>query len=85
MELTSEQTAILETTAADVAISAGAGSGKTFVLVERYLRLLEHRRIPEIAAVTFTEAAATEMRERVRRAVTQRRRWRRIAATSMTR
>ena len=72
MELTSEQTAILETTAADVAVSAGAGSGKTFVLVERYLRLLEHRRIPEIAAVTFTEAAATEMRERVRRAVTQR-------------
>ena len=72
MELTSEQTAILETTAADVAVSADAGSGKTFVLVERYLRLLEHRRIPEIAAVTFTEAAATEMRERVRRAVTQR-------------
>ena len=72
MELTPEQAAILETAARDVAVSAGAGSGKTFVLVERYIRLLEHHRIPEIAAVTFTEAAATEMRERVRRAVTDR-------------
>ena len=72
MELTDQQQIILETVAADVVVSAGAGSGKTHVLVERYLRLLKDHRIPEIAAVTFTEAAATEMRERVRRAVTQR-------------
>ena len=85
MELTSEQTAILETTAADVAVSADAGSGKTFVLVERYLRLLEHRRIPEIAAVTFTEAAATECASASAGPSRSGRRWRRIAATSMTR
>ena len=72
MELTQEQAAILEPAARDVVVSAGAGSGKTFVLVERYIGLLKHHRIPEIAAVTFTDAAATEMRERVRRAVVER-------------
>ena len=69
MELTAEQLAIIEADSADLAVTAGAGSGKTHVLVERYLRLLERCGVPEIAAVTFTEAAATEMRERVRRAV----------------
>ena len=69
MELTAEQQAIIEAGATDLVVIAGAGSGKTHVLVERYLRLLASCRIPEIAAVTFTEAAATEMRERVRRAV----------------
>ena len=69
MELTAEQQAIIGAGATDLVVIAGAGSGKTHVLVERYLRLLASCRIPEIAAVTFTEAAATEMRERVRRAV----------------
>ncbi len=69
MDLTAEQRAIIEAEASDVAVVAGAGSGKTHVLVERYLRLLRDCSIPEIAAITFTEAAATEMRERVRRAV----------------
>ena len=66
---TAEQQAIIEAGATDLVVIAGAGSGKTHVLVERYLRLLASCRISEIAAVTFTEAAATEMRERVRRAV----------------
>ena len=69
MDLTAEQRAIIEAEASDLAVVAGAGSGKTHVLVERYLRLLRDCSIPEIAAITFTEAAATEMRERVRRAV----------------
>ena len=69
VELTTEQRAIIEADTSDLAVSAGAGSGKTHVLVERYLRLLRDCSIPEIAAITFTEAAATEMRERVRRAV----------------
>ena len=69
MELTAEQRAIIEADASDLAVTAGAGSGKTRVLVERYLRLLRECAIPEIAAVTFTEAAAAEMRQRVRRAV----------------
>jgi ATP-dependent helicase/nuclease subunit A len=49
-----------------VAISAGAGSGKTRVLAERVVHLLENGVTPgQIAAVTFTEAAAAELRERI--------------------
>ncbi len=50
-------------------VSAGAGAGKTSVLVERYLRLLEgddRLSTGTILAITFTEKAAAEMRERVR-------------------
>ena len=49
-------------------ITASAGSGKTFQLVERYLRLaavLEERRLSRILTVTFTRKAAAEMRERI--------------------
>ncbi|WP_309570486.1 UvrD-helicase domain-containing protein, partial [Deinococcus sp.] len=49
-----------------VAISAGAGSGKTRVLAERVVHLLDTGTAPgQIAAVTFTEAAAAELRERI--------------------
>ena len=71
-ELTPEQQAIVADRSRDILVSAGAGSGKTRVLVERYLSLLTECRIPQIAAVTFTDAAATEMRDRVRRAVRER-------------
>ena len=70
--LTSEQQAIVDARGGDLFVSAGAGSGKTRVLVERYIKLLRECRIPQIAAVTFTDAAATEMRERVRRQVLER-------------
>lgn len=70
--LTPEQQAIVADRSRDILVSAGAGSGKTRVLVERYLSLLTECRIPQIAAVTFTDAAATEMRDRVRRAVHER-------------
>ncbi len=69
MGLTVEQQDIVEAGDTDIAVSAGAGSGKTHVLVERYVALLERCAIPEIVAVTFTEAAAAEMRQRVRREV----------------
>ena len=67
--LTSEQAGILAERGRDVLVTAGAGSGKTSVLVDRYVSLLAEHRISEMAAVTFTDAAATEMRERVRREV----------------
>ncbi len=69
MDLTAEQRTIIEAEASDLAVSAGAGSGKTRVLVERYVQLLRDCSIPQIAAITFTEAAAAEMRDRVRREV----------------
>ena len=65
--LTGQQAAVVADRNADILVSAGAGSGKTRVLVERYVTLLADCRIPQIAAVTFTDAAAAEMRERVRR------------------
>ena len=65
--LTPEQIGIVTERGRDVLVTAGAGSGKTRVLVERYISLLREHRIPEIVAVTFTDAAAMEMRERVRR------------------
>ena len=48
-------------------VLAGAGTGKTSVLVERIARLIElqHARPDEILAITFTENAAREMKERV--------------------
>lgn len=52
-----------------VAVLAGAGSGKTHMLVARYLKLLESYSPLEIPAVTFTEAGASELRARVRQAV----------------
>ena len=67
--LTAEQAKIVAGRGSDVLVTAGAGSGKTRVLVERYVSLLGECRMSEIAAVTFTDAAASEMRERVRREV----------------
>lgn len=51
-----------------ISVTAGPGSGKTTVLVERYLHiLLEHNlSIDQIVAITFTNRAANEMRERLR-------------------
>lgn len=60
------------TAGGNVAVLAGAGSGKTYVLVERYLELLRRGLRPlEIVVVTFTERASTELRARIRQRVAQ--------------
>src|SRR5690242_11529925 len=50
-------------------VEAGAGSGKTTALVKRVLALITTgtAELRAIAAITFTEKAATELRDRVRR------------------
>ncbi len=55
-------------------VEAGAGSGKTSSLVERIVNLVQVDGVPvtRIAAITFTEAAARELRTRVRDALEQR-------------
>jgi ATP-dependent helicase/nuclease subunit A len=57
-----------------VAVVAGAGTGKTHMLTERYLHhLLEDSLSPlEVVAVTFTEKAAEELRSRIRERVQER-------------
>jgi ATP-dependent helicase/nuclease subunit A len=49
-------------------VTAGAGTGKTYVLVQKYLDLLKNRGVgvPQILALTFTDKAAAEMKERIR-------------------
>jgi ATP-dependent exoDNAse (exonuclease V) beta subunit len=52
-----------------IVVSAGAGTGKTLTLAWRFVRLVAVDRIPvdRILTITFTEKAAMEMRERIRR------------------
>ncbi|GAK49206.1 putative helicase [Candidatus Moduliflexus flocculans] len=58
----------------NIAVTAGAGSGKTSVLVRRYLWCLErnNHNVRRIVAITFTEKAAGEMLGRIREQVLQR-------------
>ena len=49
-------------------VTAGAGTGKTYVLVQKYIDLLKTQgvTVPQILALTFTDKAAAEMKERIR-------------------
>ena len=68
-EWTAEQKQVIETRNADILVTAAAGSGKTTVLVERILSLLTDPDKPvdidRLLVVTFTDAAAAEMREKI--------------------
>ena len=68
-ELLPEQAAAAYEINKHISVTAGPGSGKTTVLVERYLHILRenpHLNIDQIVAITFTNRAANEMRERLR-------------------
>lgn len=69
VRLTDEQRRALETRLVSVGLSAGAGCGKTTVLTERFLREIDGqsgRSLGSMAAMTFTEKAARELRQRIR-------------------
>ncbi|HLE62955.1 MAG TPA: UvrD-helicase domain-containing protein [Pyrinomonadaceae bacterium] len=67
-QLEPEQAAAAYEIKKHVSVTAGPGSGKTTVLVERYLHILSLHElsIDQIVAITFTNRAANEMRERLR-------------------
>jgi ATP-dependent helicase/nuclease subunit A len=72
---TPQQHKAVQTRQVSVSLSAGAGCGKTFVLTERYLSHLDPHdpqslspdQIGQLVAITFTDRAAREMRDRIRR------------------
>ncbi len=75
MNFTSDQERAIHTLDRNVIVVAGAGSGKTSVLVNRYLALLDAHpdwELNALVAITFTQKAAREMRDRVRQALEQR-------------
>ncbi|MBO5395055.1 MAG: UvrD-helicase domain-containing protein [Clostridia bacterium] len=67
MNLTKEQQQILNTASKKVVVSASAGSGKTFVLVEKLISLIRDKKVPvsKLLVLTFTKAAANEMKSRL--------------------
>ncbi len=73
---TPEQQKVIELRDRNILVSAAAGSGKTTVLVERIIqRITDEKRpadIDRLLVVTFTNAAAAEMRERISQAVNNR-------------
>ena len=72
---TKEQLSAIETRNSNLLIAAAAGSGKTAVLVERIIRIITDEENPvdidKLLVVTFTSAAASEMRERIASAITK--------------
>ena len=72
---TKEQLQAIETRRCNLLVAAAAGSGKTAVLVERIIRIITNEENPvdidRLLVVTFTSAAAAEMRERIAAAISK--------------
>ncbi|MCI9031431.1 MAG: UvrD-helicase domain-containing protein [Clostridia bacterium] len=73
MKFDERQLKAIETTGSDILVSASAGSGKTTVMIERILRLVEGGAdLKRMLVVTFTKAAAADMRSKLFRALCER-------------
>lgn len=69
---TKEQELAINTEGSNIIISAGAGSGKTAVLTERVITKLKNgTHINELLILTFTNNAAAEMKERIKKAISK--------------
>lgn len=67
IKYTKQQQDIINHDNGNLLVSASAGTGKTTVLVERIIKLLSNgTELPQMAVMTFTRAAAAEMKERLR-------------------
>ncbi len=73
MNWTPEQAQAIELRDKNILVAAAAGSGKTAVLVERIKRLILEDKCPidRMLIVTFTNAAAAEMKEKIRKSISQ--------------
>ena len=73
MEFTNQQAAAIKSRDKNLLVAAAAGSGKTAVLVERIVQLIASGTcdIDKMLIVTFTNAAAAEMRTRIHRAIAE--------------
>lgn len=73
MQWTTEQESVINHTAGDLLVAAAAGSGKTAVLVQhvisRIMDPVDPVKLSEMVIMTFTEAAAQEMRDRIKAAL----------------
>ena len=66
IELTRQQQAVVDNRGGDLLVSAAAGSGKTRVLVERLMqRIQQGEDVDRFLVITFTNAAAAELRDRI--------------------
>lgn len=72
-KFTTEQKRVIDSKGRNLLVSAAAGSGKTAVLVERIIQKILDEKVPldidRLLVVTFTDAAASEMRERIGKAI----------------
>ncbi len=72
---TEEQELAINTRKCNLLVAAAAGSGKTAVLVERIIKMITEGENPvdidKLLVVTFTNAAASEMRERIGDAISK--------------
>ena len=72
---TEDQLKAITTRGCNLLVAAAAGSGKTAVLVERIIRIITNENNPvdidRLLVVTFTSAAAAEMRERIAAAISR--------------
>ncbi len=73
MALTDKQMQVVNHDSGNILVSASAGSGKTHTMIERVVRLITEKRvkISRILCATFTEASAHEMKERLKKVISE--------------